>query len=140
MKLTTVENVVIPTGEYLAQVVEIVPEEGNFGPQFRWKFDVLKPEAYLEKSLVGWTSTSPSLKSKFVRWATACLGRQIGAGETIDTDNLVGCRIVLVVTVKEGDDGAAYNKVDGLRAVKRAQPAPPTPTVDEDDEDPFGEE
>jgi len=138
--ITTVETVTIPTGEYLAQVVDITGEQGNFGPQFRWKFDILKPDDYSEKSLVGWTSTSPSLKGKFVKWATACLGRTIRAGESIDTDELIGAKVVLTVTVKEGDDGSEFNKVESVKAYRKTKPAPPPEPVGDDDEDPFGDE
>lgn len=139
MKITTVENVVIPTGEYLARVLELEHEQGNFGPQFKWRFEVRKPDEYTGKELVGWTSTSPSLKGKFVKWAMACFGRAFEAGESIDTDELVGSKVTLVVTVKESDDGGEYNKVESIKACKKvSKPAArPSPVDSDDDEDYF---
>jgi len=141
MKITIVENVVMPTGDYIAQVVEIQPDEGNFGPQLRWRFEIIHPEEYQEKSILGWTSTSPSLSGRFVKWASACLARQIAPGEQLATEDLVGLKVVLTVIVREGDDGTEYNKIDSVKAYKKGKlgPIPPTAPAAED-EDVFGDE
>lgn len=128
-----------PTGEYGAKVVAIDEEEGNYGPQFRWTFEIVKPAPYAGKQLTGWTSTSPSMKGKLVRWAGACLGRPITPGECLDTDTLIGAMVTLVVTVKVGNDGGEFNRVEDLRTYKRTPQMPVTPPP-VDIVDPFGDD
>ncbi len=136
MYIVTVENTVVPTGEYLAEVLEITSETGNFGPQFKWKFEILKPEEYAGKALIGWTSQSPSVKGKFVRWASASLGKLIGPNTRVDLDDLIGRKVIVVVSVKEDEDGSEFNRIEGLKA-RKTEPAPEPEQAEEDDEDPF---
>lgn len=147
MQITTVESVVIPIGSYDAKVLEVTEQEGNFGPQLKWQFEVISPEEYAGHKLVAWTSTSPSLKSKLVKWIAACLGRQIGAGETLKIESVLGKRVALSVVVQEGTDGGEFNRVHDVKPRKAKAPVSPTPAESDDDdegadddEDAFGDE
>ena len=99
------------------QVVNIEPTDGNFGPQFKWTLEVVKPEKFSGIQRGAWTSVSPNLKGKFMKWAGACLGRAIEKDEAIDTDDLIGAQVVATIVIKDGDDGP-FNKVDGIRTPK----------------------
>lgn len=116
--VTAVKNETIPTGDYLFQVVNIEDETGNYGPQFKWTFEVTKPEKYAGKQLVGWCSQSPSIKGKFMKWSGSCQGRTIEPGESVDTDDNIGCQVVGTVIIDTGDDGSDFNKITGIRAPK----------------------
>jgi len=141
MKIQTFANATIPTGEYVATVSSIEPAEGNYGPQLRWTLDVVSPEEHAGTSLLAWSSTSGSLKSKNVRWFGACMGRTIEPPEEIVTDDLIGRQVVVVVTVKETDDGGEYNRVENLKIHKKARLGPiPPPATAKEDEDVFGDE
>ena len=98
--VTTIANETLPTGEYAAKITEISEETGQYGPQFKFLFEIAKPEDYKGKTLTGWTSQSGSLRSKFVKWASAILKRQIDEGEAIDTDDLLLKPVMLVVAAK----------------------------------------
>ena len=136
MQFTTVESAVIPAGSYKAGVVSITEQDGDYGSQLRWQFGVISPEEYAGHRLVSWTSTSPSTKSRLVKWMGACLGRQIGAGETLSTKNAIGRRVEVNVVVQQGTDGIEFNRVDDL------WPCDPGLAADLDDgiDDPFGDE
>lgn len=136
MKTIVCDSPVMPTGEYVGQVVQIEAVESNFGPQYRWKFSIVKPEEFNDKTLFGWTSNSGNIKGKFVKWATACMCRVIQPGEQIDSDNLIGSQVLLVVVAKEKEDGGEFNKIEAVRACKKNKPSP-APQID-GDFDPFG--
>lgn len=119
MDIKFIESSNLPPGEHIAEVAEIKQEQGNFGAQFRWTFHVLSPDGSVRKRILGWTSISPSLKSKFARWTQACLGRPPKADETVKTSDLVGSKVMLVVVVEETEDGAEFNKVDNIKPLKR---------------------
>lgn len=142
--VTAVASEVIPTGEYLGKVTGITIEDGQFGKQFKWTFINLDEE-YEDKEHVGWTSTSPSLKGKFMKWASACLGHEIEEGERVDTEELIGCKVIMILVVKTSDkDGTEYNKLDGLRPRKKAGKnggngkAAPVEAESEDEAEPVG--
>ena len=135
MKIDTTEIVVLPTGEYVAEVEEIEEVEGNYGPQLKWTFRVLNSKDHKDCTVLGWTSTSPSTKGRLVNWVSACYGRRIRGGETIDTHDLIGKRVSLVLTVEENGDGAEFNKIQSLKPHKKSQPTQDE-QADEDD-DPF---
>ena len=142
--VTAREEVCIPIGEYGLEVLGVEPVEGNFGPQFKWSFQLTAParavKEFGDKQFVAWTSTSDSLKGKFMKWATACYNRPIAAGEQVDTDRLQGRRVVAAIVKEEKDDGI-YNKIDSLSPYKKAEPmAFETDAVPDDDDFPVGDE
>jgi hypothetical protein len=107
---------VIPTGEYLARITSIEPAEGNFGPRFKFNFEIEKPRKFEGRSLCGWVSQSGSINSKLMKWASAALNCPISPGETVDTESLTGRQVVLVVVVESRFDGTEYNRICGVKA------------------------
>lgn len=120
----------IPSGEYLAKIAEIAAEpKGTFGPQFKFKFDILEPKEFDSKSLVGWTSQNVSPKSKFYGWARAAFGgTAIPPKAWVNTDDLVGRKVRLQVVIARSDSGEEYNKITDVtppRAPKNTEQEQP---------------
>jgi len=107
----------LPTGEYRVELVAIELDSGQYGEQLRWTFRVLEKG----RNLVAYSSFSPSLASKCMRWASALLGRPIQAGEPVDLEALVGKTAVAVVVKKRKDDGREFNAIEDLLPDKGAE-------------------
>ena len=110
LKITATENTPLPTGEYRVELTAIELVDGQYGQQLRWTFAVHEHG----KTLIAYSSTSPSLASKCMRWASALLGRPIKAGETVDFEALVGRTAIATVVRKRKEDGTEYNAIDDL--------------------------
>ena len=128
-------------GVYVATVKEIDLVDGQFGQQFKIKFELEGGHP-----LTVWTSTVFSGKSRLGQLARAAFGRDIPDDYTLDTDHLLRRRLRLLVTTEERPaDGSLYNKVSqfmplqGTSAAARpaaapAAPAPkPAPAAFDDD-------
>jgi len=100
----------LPTGEYRVELTAIELSTGQYGEQLKWTFQVLEKGL----NLVAYSTLSPSLASKCMRWASALLGRAIQAGEQVDFEALVGKTAVAVVVRKRKEDGSEYNAVEDL--------------------------
>lgn len=130
----------IPTGEYLAQVTDIEAEEGNFGPQFKFVFEILKPKAHEGRVKLGWCSqklTTGSKTSKMWKWVEAIFNRPIQPNEQIDTDDLIGRKVVLVLVAEQGDNGDEISKITSLKPYKQQEPFPVTEAAKADARDEF---
>ena len=108
--LTAQGNEPIPTGEYRVELTAIELSTGQYGDQLKWTFHVLDKG----RNLVAYSTLSPSLASKCMRWASALLGRAIQAGESVNFDALVGKTAVATVVRKRKDDGTEYNAIEDL--------------------------
>jgi hypothetical protein len=153
MTATKQEFEVLPTGDYLAQITDWEEDKGQYGPQFRFKFEIIKPKAQEGKNLSGWCSKKLSKggtrPSKLWTWCEAAFNRPISEGENVDIDTLVGRQLVLSVIVEPKSDGdGEYNKIANVKAYKGQEPFPvggTAPTKSDefevgeaDDKDPFG--
>jgi len=107
----------LPTGEYRVELTAIELDSGQYGEQLRWTFRVLEKG----RNLVAYSSLSPSLASKCMRWAGVLLGRPIQAGEAVDFEALVGKTAVAVVVKQRKENGQEFNKVDDLLPDKGAE-------------------
>jgi hypothetical protein len=110
LTITAQGNEPIPTGDYRVELTAIELSTGQYGDQLKWTFHVLDKG----RNLVAYSSLSPSLASKCMRWAGALLGRPVQAGEQVDFEALIGKTAVAVVVKKRKDDGTEYNAVDDL--------------------------
>ena len=130
----------LPVGEYPAVIVEATPDEGQFGPQIKFVFNVAGGQ-YDGCVLSAWTSQKFSSKSKLYQWTRAAFGRDIPKTYNLDTDELLGRHVNLVVTIQQKDDGTEFNKVETLRpaghangqAVQQASTPTPPPSPPDDD-------
>jgi len=125
---------VLPTGDYPASIGRIELEDGQYGQQLKFSFDLLVEE-YADRTLLGWASAKFSTKSKLYGWTRAALGGQpIDPAYVLDTDDLIGKKVLLTVLVKQKDDGSGieFNKIDSVRPYRNGQ-APvqqPEPVAD----------
>lgn len=101
----------IPVGEYPAVITDIELEEGNYGQQLKFRFEVIEGE-YAGKDLLGWCSPKLNPRSKLYGWAAAALNGNIP--KQLDTDDLLAKEVTLTVVKKVKEDGATYNKIDSV--------------------------
>ena len=133
MKIVWTSNEPIPTGEYKARIESVTEQPSKFGEaQLVWKLRVLDPH-WEGRELTAWTNATTSTKSKLARWARAC-GYDIVAGDEFDTDDLVGCKVVAVVTVKRTDSGEMFNRVEDLLPLHARETATVGATRDSEDD------
>jgi hypothetical protein len=100
----------LPTGEYRVELTAIELSDGPYGEQLRWTFRVVEAGRHL----VAYSTLSPSLASKCMRWASALLGRPIQPKEQVEFDALIGKTAIAVVVKKRKEDGREFNTIDDL--------------------------
>lgn len=134
MKLVLTErHETLPDGVYAVRLLGLTPVQGRYGEQLQWKLEVTSPE-HAGATLPAWSNLSADLRGKTARWAAALLGERLTAGDTLDTDRLLGKQARALVTVVETADGRQYNRVTDLLPTKQRA------TVPADDGDPFEED
>ena len=131
MSLTAEKQVfeVLPTGEYLVQVTDFEEVTGEFGPQVKLTFEIVKPAKFAGKTKLGWASmklsTGGKRNSKLWDWTCAIFGRKLKIGEDMELMDLVGRQAVaVIITEKKGEDD--MNKISSL---KPYAPQPPFPAA-----------
>jgi len=133
-------------GAYPGVIEKIELESGGkYGDQFAWYFVVdhkeTEDEPFGNLRQKAWSPTYGTPKNKFTRWSSAALGRDIEAGEEIDTEDLVGKRVMIELTVDE-KDGETRNNVHDVKPIKK--PKTPInqdpPKVEGEEDSPFDEE
>lgn len=128
----TVKTNDIETGKYLVQIVDIEETTGEFGLQLKWSFEIVAGDN-TGKRLSAWSSQAMTTKSKLVKWASAILRTTPDQLDELDTDDLIGQRVVAVVVETAGKTGDLFAKIDSLQPytpkaapTPAAPPAPPT--------------
>lgn len=124
-KMTKKEYVVLETGTYPARVKSVEQEDGKFGEQAKFVFELDDSD---EQTLTAWASATYSVKTKLGRWVSVLLG---GMPDEFDTDLLIDrpCRITVLLKTK--DDGTQYNRVDDVLPVKtQVKPVSEAPASD----------
>jgi hypothetical protein len=93
----------VPMGEYVWTLAELVSETGQYGEQVKWVFllsPFAEPDAYLTKdngeAREVWQFTKPSLSkgSRAREWAEALIGRELKNGEEPDDGDLERRRMI----------------------------------------------
>lgn len=145
---TKSEFEVIPTGEYLAELIDYEDTDGQFGPQYKLTWEIVKPEKFAGKQRFDWCSqkltSGGKMQSKLWGRVEALINRPIEIGENIDMDSLISRRAILVIIEEvKGDD--SYAKISSVKPYKKQEPLPagetnvgdqkPDPEVDPFDEE-----
>lgn len=115
----------VPTGTYVGTFTGIEARTSEYGPSWRWSFEVIGPEG---ETVVISTLTSQKLNNQTNAWqiVRALLGHE--PEKRVDIAGLVGAEVSLQLSLKE--DG--WNKVERLSAYRRNdEPLPPEPGEDE---------
>lgn len=139
MKVQAYVPELIETGWYKARIKAITPEEGKFGPQLKWVFEIVA-EPYAGQTLSAWVNQSMNTTGRLVLWGCAALGETVATEDTeFDTEDCVGRVVEIQVTEKTGKDGKVYNKVEDVRPPRKAKgKAKPQPEEEiEAVDDPF---
>ena len=131
------EFVLLEAGEYPATIGTVEAEEGQFGPQLKFKF-MLDDGT----TLLGWCSRTFNPKTKLYAWSKAAFGGgEIPRSYNLDTAHLENKRVRLFVTVEAGRDGMEYNKVNTVLPARRSTPPPvPAPVAAYPPDDLFTEQ
>lgn len=102
----------IPTGDYPAEIEAVELTDGQFGQQLKFTFTLDGKN----QSLWGWASASFTTKSKLYAWTRAAFGgKPIPPNYNLDTDHLIGKKVLLTVVVARKDDGSEFNKIQDVR-------------------------
>lgn len=109
----------VDTGTYTARLIEVTPENGQYGPQLKLRFR-LESGAIL----TAWASATLSERTKLGSWTRAVLGY---LPDELDTDALIDRECRLSVVVKTREDGSEYNKVDEVLPLRARQGGPRAP-------------
>jgi hypothetical protein len=133
MKLKAEEYEPIELGDYRAKFTRYEEDEGIHGAMVKWFFD-LQDEDYQGRSISGISSTAFNPMSKMWAWVQALLGRPIEDGEEIDLDDLIGREVMIDVDHKQTERGT-FEKIAGLRPVRRKKKRPEPEPVEEEDEE-----
>lgn len=109
-----IENEALATGDYKICVVNTEMEDGQFGPQVKFTFDVKDSGG---RQLLGWASMTGSTNGKLFKWAKA-FGMDVEPGDALDTDDMIGKTAIASVVIKTKEDGTEFNKIDSIRPLK----------------------
>lgn len=102
----------IPVGEYPAEIIQVDLETGQYGQQLKFSFSLDGKN----QTLWGWASASFTTKSKLYAWTRAAFGgRPVPPNYNLDTDHLIGRKVLLTVIIARKDDGQEYNKISDVR-------------------------
>ena len=125
MSITIEQHVfeLLPVGEYPAKIADIKLEDGQFGQQVKFTFEIPNGEEE-PRTMWGWSSAKFTPASKLYAWTQAALGGgPIDRGYNFNSDDLIGKKVTLIVVVKEGDKGE-FNRIDTIRPFRKPAPKP----------------
>ncbi len=143
-KMTVQRKEVLPTGDYLAQIVTFEKKNGNYGEQIEIDYEVVKPAKFAGHILKSWCNpvlTIGTKRSKLVLLVEAAFNRRLNVDEEVDLNDIIGRQLVLTVLREQKDNGAEFAKVQSMAAYPKTPvfPEPDKPTsFDEDDDDTAG--
>jgi hypothetical protein len=101
---------------YPAVIVEVSEKERDGRKYLLWVFEV-KYSGGRTTRVRRATSMSFGPKSAARSIVEAALGRRVRDGEQIDTDDLLGCRVQVVITRGTRPDGSETNTVEAVLPV-----------------------
>lgn len=92
--------------------------EAKTGRVFEWWFEVSEEGKYKERKVKGQTDAiiSNHPRNKLRAWAETLLGRDLGVGQPLNTDELVGLPVKIYVKheADRKDPSKTYERVDDL--------------------------
>ena len=106
----THDQVLLPPGTYPAVITDVVLRGEGDRPYLLWFFEVRHGN---RTTLVRRpTSLHFGPKSTARAIAEAALGRKVRPGESVDTNDLLGCRVRVVVSRAIRPDGQEVNRIE----------------------------
>jgi hypothetical protein len=110
-------EVLLKPGVYDAIITEVAEKERDGRKYLLWVFEV-RYSGNRTTRVRRATSMSFGPKSAARSIVEAALGRKVRDGEQIDTDDLVGCRVQVVITRGTRPDGSETNTVESVLPAK----------------------
>ena len=119
IKINQTKYIALPIGEYVAKITAITEEEGQFGKQLKFQFDLLAPDLFM-RYITGWATAKFSKKSKLYAWTKAALGgNPIPEDWDFDSEDILGKIVRLELVTEEKSDGEVYNQIHAVKPAKR---------------------
>ncbi len=109
-------EILLKPAAYPAVIAEVAEKERDGRKYLVWTFEV-KYAGNKTTKVRKPTSLAFGPKSAARSIVEAALGRKLRDGEQIDTDDLVGCRVQVVITRGTRPDGSETNTVEAILPV-----------------------
>lgn len=131
----------IPPGLYEGLFREIVEKQAFFTNDagederrryYQWAFEIVNDDEFGGRRLFANVSERFGPRSKARQWSESMAGRSFKAGETFDTDQLLGEVYHLTVTNVE-KSGRTYAEVASVNRIRNRKTNEPTPSADEEE-------
>ena len=121
---------IVEPGVYDAKIVDMIEEDGNFGGQIKFVFE-LADQFYESGARAGeniqqwgWASTTLSPKSKLWKWLRQVTGITPVFGQPFDvTAALLGQPVIITMGYSESGDRVVVTDVNKGKGAAKAQPA-----------------
>ena len=106
-------------GIYPARVGDIVDTEGEWGPRWRFEFNI---DDYPDETPWAWATAKIGTKTKLFKWASALLGRPLAIGEKLVRSQLIGlpCNVIIKEVPDAERDSGMRRYVDDIIRAKSA--------------------
>lgn len=104
----------LPVGEYVAAISAIEADDGKFGPQVKFEFEIQNGD-YAGQTLLAWASAKFSPRSKLYGWTRAAFAGDIPPDYDFKSDDLLGRNVLVTVVVRPNEEGAEFNRVENIR-------------------------
>lgn len=101
---------VLRPGTYNAILAGLERRENGDRAYILWTFEIATKTGSV--TVKATSSTSFGVKAKARVWVEALLGRALEVGESVDTDDLLGQRCLVVVGQRQRDDGTTVNTIE----------------------------
>jgi hypothetical protein len=108
---TMVDRVVVPEGEYIAELTACSEQASIHGPVNKYEFRLIGEDGIDGGKVTGLTPTAMMENSKKARWGAALLGRVPEIGENIKMKDVLNKRCRVVVVHKTDDKGQVFANV-----------------------------
>ncbi len=115
----------VPTGKYPARITAVEEAVGQFGAQVKILFELPPDENGEPRAITGWAAKKFSNKSKLFEWTLAALG-PFDRSYVFNSDDLIGKKVMLVVTEREGEKGV-MNVITSILPYPKPQPVQTPP-------------
>lgn len=106
----------VPPGLQVGKLLDIEFRESVNGGYYRWSWEILEGP-YAGRIVYANTSTNFGPQAKARQWVENILGRELKAGEQVDTEDLVGGKHHLMIENVQRD-GRTFDNVSAVHGYR----------------------